>query len=72
MKADGRERAGGADGGELEVPAGTVQGAVLGYGTCVSHGTQLGRAGGRTPRVLFSLEPLRWLQLQLQVATAEY
>lgn len=70
----GEQMAGGGRGSVRErgVPAGTAQGAVAGYGNGVSHGTQLGRAGGRTPCVLSSLEPLRWLQPQLQVATAEY
>lgn len=79
VKAGGREQVGGADGQgrsgsgwELGLPAGTAQGAVAGYGGCMSHGTQLDDVRGRTTKVVFSLEPLRWLQPQLQVATAEY
>lgn len=79
VKADGREWAGeqmageaGGPAGNGGVPAGPAQGAVAAYGSCISRGTQLGHAGGRTPCVLSCQEPLRWLQPQLQVATAEY
>lgn len=65
-------RGGWGSGQKQGVPTSTVQGAVAGYGGCITCGTQLDHAGQRTPRVVSSLEPLRQLQPQLQVATAEY